>query len=525
MSSLVEIQYNPYLPQVNMLIDGKPPTSFSRLIQYTDEDIWEWANDIFDIIYSEIRDNYSICFVGNDFDAEIVRRASQSDEHCVGFRKKEFIVSDSVQSRLGKLNQLIKKAGLTAYDKTIVDAHFFIPNSLQNLMAEINSIDINNLFCSVRIRMVGAKRNYEEHENSLLFVMAESLEEGRAYMEEFSLMHPAYIIIIGRDSRILDVTKKGIYVETRSEDLFGTIFKCFLHKPLVISLRKCVNSIQGGNKISKELAKIIGTEPIVNVSVGKEVEVGRSIKLSISLEPEIGNVPKLIFKVKNPEIASCDGLNLYGLKEGASVLEVYKQGSSKPFIAKDINVYKRNRITRLIFSDDSLTMGVDDRRQLKLDYYPNDADNRDEIMWRSSDESVVVVNQNGKLVAKKTGRCRIICTAENVSTQCDCIVMPYMEELIIDTDEDGCIHMTPMQERVIRYKCTPADCIDKNLMMSSSDNDVVNIVNGTLYAKNKGTAQISIRNETGRLNRTVDVIVERYMKKEKKRSFFKRLFS
>lgn len=103
--------------------------------------------------------------------------------------------------------------------------------------------------------------------------------------------------------------------------------------------------------------------------------------------------------------------------------------------------------------------------------------------------------------------------------------MPYMEELIIDTDEDGCIHMTPMQERVIRYKCTPADCIDKNLTMSSSDNDVVNIVNGTLYAKNKGTAQISIRNETGRLNRTVDVIVERYVKKEKKRSFFKRLFS
>ncbi len=525
MPSLVEFQYNPYLPQVNVLIDGKHPTSFSRLIQYTDEDIWEWAGEILGAIYSEIRDDYSICFIGNDFDAEIVRLASQNDEHCVGFRKKGFIVSDNIQSRLGKLNQLIKKAGLTVFDKTIIDAYFFIPSSLQYLMEDINSIDVNNLFCSVRLRMVGAKCSYDESENSVLFILAESLKEGHAFVERFNMVHPAYIIILGRDSQILEVTKKGIYIETKPEDLFDTIFKCFLQKPLVISLRKCVKSIQGGNIISKELAKITSTEPIVNISLGKEVEAGRSIKLSVSLEPDIGNIPKFIYKVRNPEIASCDGLNLYGLKEGTSVLEVYTQGSSKPFFTKDIHVYKRNRITRLIFSDDNLAMGVGDRKQLRLDYYPDNADNKDKIAWRSSDESIVAVDQNGKLLAIKPGNCRIICTAENISTQCNCIVMPYMEDLIIETDEDGCIHMTPMQEVKILYKCVPTDCIDKRIMMSSSDNDVVNVVNGILYAKNKGNAKISLKNESGRICRTLDVVVERHLQKEKKVGFFKRLFS
>ena len=155
-----------------------------------------------------------------------------------------------------------------------------------------------------------------------------------------------------------------------------------------------------------------------------------------------------------------------------------------------------------------------------MDYYPNDADNKDEIVWRSSDENILSINKDGKLLAKNAGRCRVICTAENVSAQCDCMIMPYMEELIIDTDKDGCIHMTPMQEMAIAYKCIPAECIDKNLTMMSSDNDIVNVVNGMLYAKKRGRAQISIRNETGRISQTLDVVVGRH----KKRNFLSNYF-
>lgn len=525
MPSLVEIQYNPYLPQVNVLINGRQPASFSRLIQYMDEDIWKWASDILDAIYLEIRDDYILCFIGNDFDAEIIYQKCQNNEHCVGFRKKNFIVSDSIQSRLGKLNQLIKKAGMTTYVRTIVDAYFFLPSDLQQMMEEINSVDINNLFCAVRVQMVGAKCNYEENDKNILFIVAESLGEGRKYLENYNLQYPAYVIIIGYDSRIIDVTNRGFFIETKQEDLFETLFKCFLHRPLIVALRNCIRSIQGENKILKELAEIISIEPVVNISVSSDVEVGRSTKVSVSIEPDIGSIPKLIYRVMNQEIASCDGINLYGLKEGISVLEVYKKGSSKPLFTKDIKVYKRNRITRLILSDDSLLMGIGDSKQLKLDYYPSDADNTSEIAWKSSDGNIVSVNQNGKLTAKKSGKCRIICTAENVSSQCTCTVFPYMEDLIIDTGENGHIHMIPMQEIVLSYRSVPVDCIDKKLTMISSDNNIVNVVNGTLYAKNKGNAQITIRNESGRISRTLDVVVERHIQTEKKGGFFKRLFS
>jgi hypothetical protein len=525
MPSLVEIQYNPYLPQVNILIDGRQPTSFSRLIQYTDEDIWKWANEILDAIYAEIKDDYNLCFIGNDFDAEIMCQLCQNDRHCMSFRKKDFIIADKTQSRLGKLNQLIKKSGVTSYDKTIIDAYFLVSPVLQQIIEKINSIDIKNLFCAVRTQMIEEKRNYNEDEKSILFIIVESMDRGYQYLADFSLMWPAYVVIIGNDTRISDVTKSGFFIETRQKDLFETLFKCFLQRPLIISFRNCISSIHGGNKITKELLRITSTEPVMNVSVDSEVEIGRSTKLSVLLEPNVGIKPKLLYRVRNQEIASCDGLNLYGLKEGTSTLEIYKQGSSKPLFTKEITVYRRNRITRLIFSDDSLLMGIGDNRQIQMDYYPNDADNRNEIVWKSSDEAIVSVNQNGNLLAKGSGKCRIICTAENVSSQCTCVVMPYMEDLIIESGDGKCIHMIPMQEMIVAYRSIPENCIDKKLTMFSSDNDVVNVVNNTLYAKNKGIAQVTIRNVSGRISRTLEVVVERHIQSEKKGGFFKRLFS
>ena len=105
MSSVVELQYNPFLPQVNIQIDGKQPASYSRLIQYSDEDIWEWASSIFNTIYDEIRDSYNLIFTGTGQDADVLLYVCGKDEHCIGFKKREFIIHESIQSRMGKIGR------------------------------------------------------------------------------------------------------------------------------------------------------------------------------------------------------------------------------------------------------------------------------------------------------------------------------------------------------------------------------------------------------------------------------------
>ena len=314
------------------------------------------------------------------------------------------------------------------------------------------------------------------------------------------------------------MTDKGWFLRTSKEDFFGTLFECLLQMPLTTAFRNCVQSIHGGGKITHELEKIRSTVPVVSVIVGNEVEVGRSIRLDFSIEPETAQLPGLVCKMQNQETASCNGFNVYGLKEGTSTLEVYRQGSGRPFFTKEIRIIQRNRITNLL-------LGVGDQKQIELDYFPTDADNAEKISWESSNKEILSVDQNGCVTAVGAGECRVICTAENVSAQCICTVKPYMEELTILNVPESVLSMKPMQEIRIEYQFEPRDCIDQKLLMKSSDYDVVNVVNETLYAKKTGYAQVTIRNESGRISRTLEVSVVEDEKPKKKVGFFQKLFS
>lgn len=525
MPSLVEIQYDPYRPNVSVLLNGKPPSEYSRLIQYSDEDLWKWADEILDVIYDELNDDFQLIFAGTDFDAAILEKQCENAPHCIGFRKHNFEVSDPLQNRMKCLNQLIKKSGLTSYHKSIIDAYFYVPSAFRSLLEDILALDVNNLFCSVRAQILGAKLAYEETPTSVLVLLAEDYESGCECLRKIRTEKPAYILIIDGGSGVLKVTDKGWFLRTSKENFFGTLFECLLQMPLTTAFRNCVQSIHGGGKITHELEKIRSTVPVVSVIVGNEVEVGRSIRLDFSIEPETAQLPGLVCKMQNQETASCNGFNVYGLKEGTSTLEVYRQGSGRPFFTKEIRVIQRNRITNLVLSENHLLLGVGDQKQIELDYFPTDADNAEKISWESSNKEILSVDQNGCVTAVGAGECRVICTAENVSAQCICTVKPYMEELTILNVPESVLSMKPMQEIRIEYQFEPRDCIDQKLLMKSSDYDVVNVVNETLYAKKTGYAQVTIRNESGRISRTLEVSVVEDEKPKKKVGFFQKLFS
>lgn len=527
MPRIVELEYNPYIPQLQIVIDGLQPPDFSRLIQYSDEDIWHWAHAIVDTIYAEVRDDFILTFTGTEQDAAIIQYVCENCKNCVGFKHKDFQISDALPKRMGKLNQLIKKAGITAYERTVIDAAFLIPPTQQHLLEDIMSIDINNLFCAVRVSTMGPKSQRDESPDSVLFILANSLEEGTRYLGKANLQKPAYILVLGNNDSVLCITKDYWCIETSQERLFETIFNCFIQMPLVSAFRKCITSIHGGKKLAKEIQLVLCTEPIISITTDKEVEVGKSIRIIAAQEPDVGIMPKLIYKIRNQQIASCDGLSVYGLSEGDCVLEVYKSGSKQPFFTKNIHAYKRNRITRLILSDDSMLMGVSNHKRIALDYYPTNADNTKEILWKSTDEKVATIDSSGNVVARSPGSCRIICTAENVSAQCICTVKPYLEDLVFDftLDENGNIVMQPLQELGVHAERIPNDCIDGEITISSSNYDVVNVANSTLYAKNGGEAIITIKNSSARISRSFNVVVSKSQQQQKKKSgFFSKLF-
>lgn len=525
MASLVEIRYDPYIVNMSILLNGNPPSEYSRLIQYSDEEFWKWENKILNVLYSELNDNYRLIFEGTDFDAAILQKECEKDEHCISFHKRKFEVSDTLQSRMKRLNQLIRKDELTHYQRTIIDAVFYVSPSLDSLLEDIVSLDVNNLFCSVRVQVLGPNLKYEETNNSVLFILAEDYDQGNKILSQIRSVRPVYILIVDGHSGVLEVNSRGWFISTSNQTFFETLFDCFLHIPLTTAFRLCIQSIHEDKSLIREVEKIKSTVPIIDVVIENEVEVNKSIQIKITTDPKTIHMPELVCKMENQDIASCDSFCVYGLKEGSSTLEIYRKGSEKPFFKKEIHVIKRNRIQKIVLSTDSLLLGIGDKKMLAYDYFPEDADNITEIKWKSSDLNVISVNSEGILKAHGEGKCRIICTAENVSAQCVCEVKPYLKELKIINPSDEVIYMNPMEEINLTYSYEPQNSIDSKIKIISSDCDVVNVVNETLYAKNPGIAEITIQNESGRINQTLKVTVKGKNKPKKKTSFFERLFS
>ena len=165
MATNVQIQFNPFQQQLNILIDGKQLSEYSCLIQFADEDIWQWHSEILDALYNELQDNFLLTFIGTETDSEIMRFACEKSNYCLKYTPRLPTVNRSLQKRLGELNQLIKNQKNILCKKTIIEAKFIIPNKYQDCLEDILSVDIRNLFCEVKVEASSKEKICIENPN------------------------------------------------------------------------------------------------------------------------------------------------------------------------------------------------------------------------------------------------------------------------------------------------------------------------------------------------------------------------
>lgn len=515
------ITYNPYIPQVSILINGMPPNDFSRLIQYSDEDVWQWSYELFDTIYEEIRDEFVVEFTGRHFDSEILRYFSQNNSHCIGFVEREFLINDSIQKRMGELNQIIKKNNISNYKRTIIEAYFYISDTFYEYLNDIQELDIKNLFCKVKPIIIDDLSLYKDLENSVLFILSDDIEHMSKKIMNYEFNNFTFIVLLSDKKQIFQVTKNVCVIQTREEELFDTLFECFMQIPLLIAFRNCHVSIDNKNEITRELKKVVSIEPIIDIVFDEILETGKSNKIYVKFDPPLDMKPRLSYKVLDTHIATCDGLNIYGIQKGNSRLEVYQYGSKKPFFSKEFRVIERNRITKIVLSENTVSMGISDRKRILCNYFPENADNADLIQWKSSDEKIAKIDNNGNISALSEGNCRIICLAENISSQSVCVVKPYLEDIKINSEfeKDNLLQIQQQEEFDLMLECIPENSIDSKIVVTSSDLSVVNVVNGKLYGKKVGKATVTISNSSNRITKVIDVKVVK-----KRKSIFSSLF-
>ncbi len=169
------------------------------------------------------------------------------------------------------------------------------------------------------------------------------------------------------------------------------------------------------------------------------------------------------------------------------------------------NVIVGTPVTDIELSDTTKTIKAGSTYQLTATVEPEDA-SANVLVWSSSDESVVTVDNTGKITAVKDGIAYI--TAETpdkkVSDTCEIVVSTTPTHVILNSNQNV---MNIGDTYTLTANILPETVSIKNVVWSSSDETVATVADGVVTAKKAGNAVITATTVAGGLTATCNITV------------------
>lgn len=118
------------------------------------------------------------------------------------------------------------------------------------------------------------------------------------------------------------------------------------------------------------------------------------------------------------------------------------------------------------------------------------------VMWKSENEEIAIVTDNGSVVGKKPGKTKIICEAvSGVKTEIELEVYEILPESIkLEVNE---IELECLDTYDLDVKIMPETANNKNYSMQSANNDIAKIEGKKIKAVSDGKTNIIIKTDNG----------------------------
>ena len=178
-------------------------------------------------------------------------------------------------------------------------------------------------------------------------------------------------------------------------------------------------------------------------------------------------------------------------------------------------------VTGVTLDKTTATIKVDENLNLNATVKPDDATNKN-ITWSSSNEEVATV-VDGKVTGKKEGNATITVTTEDGNYTASCVVTVQkknQEETKIDVTgvELDKSTATIKVDETLKLNATvkPDDATNKNIIWSSSDEEVATVLNGTVTGKKEGNATITVITADGEYTANCVITVQKKNQEETK---------
>ena len=221
--------------------------------------------------------------------------------------------------------------------------------------------------------------------------------------------------------------------------------------------------------------------------------INNSYKFTVSAVPNSLPVPPLIWTSLNSEVLTVNNNGeVFGKSLGAtSIIVATKDYSlqSKCYI-KVLPI----QATNITLSKNSMELIIGEEETLTYSIFPANTTDKN-VEWISLDQNVASVDNSGKVKALAEGNTRIIVkTGDNISDSCSLLVklIPVTNLLLSESE----ISLEINETSLLDISIEPENATFKNVLWSSSNDEIASVNNGIVTGLSIGTAIITAKSES-----------------------------
>ena len=266
------------------------------------------------------------------------------------------------------------------------------------------------------------------------------------------------------------------------------------------------------NSVSEESEAVIIPESVTGIEVANDYQhmglfVGGIGKIRYSVLPGNATNTNVTFKSLNEKVATVDANGVVtGVSEGnADIVITTEEGGFEAKCTVRVDGIDARGIERV--GDKTVTMGLNQTRQLQVKITPSDTTNKN-VQWTSSNNSVATVDSNGVVTSKNSGSTIITATTHNgLKTEFFIEVETPVTNITLNSNE---INLNPGGTFKLDATVNPSNASNKNIKWISANESIATVdQSGNVAADVAGTTYISAVSADGKVIATCTVNVSK----------------
>ncbi|MDD3187338.1 MAG: Ig-like domain-containing protein [Bacilli bacterium] len=218
----------------------------------------------------------------------------------------------------------------------------------------------------------------------------------------------------------------------------------------------------------------------------------------------INTTENVKYSIDDEAVASVDSNGIVtGLKEGiATLTATTDSGISKSIeiVVKGIETISEGvgaeveediAVSSIIIKDSEVSLTTGGSYQLTYEVLPSNATDKN-LVWESTDSRVATVSLSGLISARQEGTA-VLTAYTNNNISASVMVSVNAKEVTVSSIEifPSNLEMLVGESSILVIKYNPSNTTNKTTYWSSSDNSIVEVIDGNIYARKEGTATIT----------------------------------